>query len=154
MKKTNLNNKIINIERRFLEEIFNCKFEQLEKVFNLIRAFEEEFKYDLVKNLLSVVSQHETYFSLSYEVDNYGGNLINLIIGEFLCQYFIKMGIPEESEFFQLLFNDLLDVPDYTYITLETPLGVEQYLLEFGITPKKWNKFRLALDSFIKNKDI
>jgi len=152
MKNMNLNNKIISIERRFLEEIFNCKFEQLEKVFNLIRAFEEEFKHDLVKNLLSMVSEHENRLSLSYEVDNYGDNLINLIIGEFLSQYFIRMGIPEESEFFQLLINDLL-VPDYTYITLEMPLGVEQYLLEFGITLKKWNKFRLALDSFIKKKD-
>lgn len=154
MKKANLNNKIIKIERRFLEEIFNCKFEQLEKVFNLIRAFEEEYRYDLVKSLLSMISEHENRFSLSHEVDNYCGNLINLIIGEFLCQYFIKRGIPEESEFFQLLFNDLLDIPDYTYITLETPLGVEQYLLEFGIPPKEWKKFRLALDSFIKNKDI
>ena len=70
-----------------------------------------------------------------------------------MCQYFVKMGFPEESEFSELLIEYLPDVPDYTYITLETPLGVEQYLLEFGITPKQWNKFRLALDSFIKKKD-
>ena len=44
MKKANLNKEIISIERRFLEEIFNCKFEQLEKVYNLIRAFEEDNK--------------------------------------------------------------------------------------------------------------
>ena len=64
------------------------------------------------------------------------------------------MRISNESEFFELLFKDLLDVPDYTYIDLEMPLGVEKYLSEFGITPREWKKFRLALDSFIKKKKI
>ena len=76
MKKANLNKEIISIERRFLEEIFNCKFEQLEKVFNLIRAFEEEYRYDLVKNLLNMISQREMELSFEYERD-YNSILIN-----------------------------------------------------------------------------
>jgi len=129
MKKTNLNNKIISIERRFLEEIFNCKYEQLEKVYNLIRAIEEEFKYDLVKKLLSMVSEHEQHFSLSYEIDTCG-SLLDLVIMEFFCQYFIRMGIPEESEIFELLCEYLPDVPNYTYITPETPLGSRRISIE------------------------
>ena len=153
MKNTKINVKIIDIERKFLEKIFNCKFEQLEKVFNLIRVLEEDFNYDLVKRLIDMVSERQGDFSLENGT-NYYSMLINFVIGEFFYQYFVNnMRISDESEFFELLFKDLLDVPDYTYIDLEMPLGVEKYLSEFGITPREWKKFRLALDSFIKKKD-
>lgn len=143
-------NKNIDIEKRFLLQIFNCTQEQLTKIVSLIRTFEKDNKIDLVKDLCRQVSQRNNEFSLLYG-KNYFSWLVNLIVGEYISHYFEKKGISPNSDFYELFSDILLDIPDYSQLELEAPLEVEKFLLEFGITPKEWKTFRMKLDNLIKN---
>ncbi|MFW9872450.1 MAG: hypothetical protein ACFFG0_05050 [Candidatus Thorarchaeota archaeon] len=139
-----------SIESRFLKSIFNCSQKELNKITGIVASYEEQYNVDVIDKLLDMISQRDDEFSLNLKYSQFR-SLVNFVICEFFYSYFMERGIPKESDFYELLIESFYLFPDATHIKLKTPFGIEDDLLEFGISPEQWKHFRKTLDLLIKS---
>ena len=123
----------IDVEKRFLLQIFNCTQEQLTKILDCIRKFKEKFDHDLIRKLLCTISDRNDGLFLEYERNHYDF-IIGSIGEEFIIRYFAEKGISLDFEFFETFY--------------EFPSEIENYISEYGISSNEWKKFRIAYDLF------
>jgi hypothetical protein len=141
----------VSIQDRFLQVVFRCQLETLARVCGLIIAFEEEYKYDLVKDLVEKISDMDSEFLLARD-KNYGKELLYYIISEYIRRFMKSRGISEDNTFMELLYEEVLK--NIEHLTIQDPnfmlgINLDEYLAYYEISPEIYNELLKALNSFV-----